>query len=378
MRNSVAAFLFAAFLLFIGGSASAYSIRDDATGGDCTQIGTWDSATKTCTLTIDLYNQSPDFRGAAISIDADGITLDGNGRIISGTKLWNTAGTGVYLSGITAVTVKNLNIQGFWAGVYINYASGNILSNNILADNWDGIFMIGSSNNQFSANTISGNNYYGIKLHSSSGNAFFNNSISSNWIGMLIWAWSNSNVFTRNNITYNARWGYITGSYENLIYNNICIGNGQRTYSDNSTNHFNLDMPIGGNYWSDFDSAEEGCNDANGDHVCDLPYSFDGDADYLPWTAPDGWVTAAELIENVVAEIQVLLISGEITGQGNATSLTSILESAIKSQQRGNEQAANNILGGFIKQVEAQSRAGRITVEAARQLIDAVRQIMNK
>ncbi len=42
-----------AMVLFSGlaTTAMAYSIRDDATGGDCTQIGIWDAGTKTCTLT---------------------------------------------------------------------------------------------------------------------------------------------------------------------------------------------------------------------------------------------------------------------------------------------------------------------------------------
>ena len=32
------------------------SITDDSTGGDCTTIGTWDSASKTCTLTSDVLD----------------------------------------------------------------------------------------------------------------------------------------------------------------------------------------------------------------------------------------------------------------------------------------------------------------------------------
>lgn len=56
MKKVVVSFLFMVLSLGLTGTAMAYSIRDDATGGDCTQIGTWDWATKTCTLTSDLYN----------------------------------------------------------------------------------------------------------------------------------------------------------------------------------------------------------------------------------------------------------------------------------------------------------------------------------
>jgi uncharacterized protein (UPF0333 family) len=34
--------------------AFAYTISNDSTGGDCSTIGTWNSATKTCTLTSNL------------------------------------------------------------------------------------------------------------------------------------------------------------------------------------------------------------------------------------------------------------------------------------------------------------------------------------
>ena len=51
------------------------SITDDSTGGDCTTIGTWDSASKTCTLTSDISD--------SIVINSDGIILDGNDHTIN-------------------------------------------------------------------------------------------------------------------------------------------------------------------------------------------------------------------------------------------------------------------------------------------------------
>jgi len=47
------------------------TISDDATGGDCSSIGTWDAGTKTCTLSGDLSE--------GIVIGSNSITLDGNG-----------------------------------------------------------------------------------------------------------------------------------------------------------------------------------------------------------------------------------------------------------------------------------------------------------
>ncbi len=35
--------------------AQGLFFRDDATGGDCTSVGIWNAATKTCTLTQDVF-----------------------------------------------------------------------------------------------------------------------------------------------------------------------------------------------------------------------------------------------------------------------------------------------------------------------------------
>ena len=62
--------------------SSEYTISDDATGGDCTTIGTWNSGTKTCTLTGNVTVN--DIHG--IEIHSDGITLDGGGYTLTGTN----------------------------------------------------------------------------------------------------------------------------------------------------------------------------------------------------------------------------------------------------------------------------------------------------
>ena len=51
-------------------SVFAYTITDDATGGDCSTFGMWDSTSKTCTLTRDLTE--------GITIQSSYVTLDGN------------------------------------------------------------------------------------------------------------------------------------------------------------------------------------------------------------------------------------------------------------------------------------------------------------
>lgn len=70
--------------IFIQPKPSTKFIKDNATGGDCSTIGIWDSSTKTCTLTKDLNE--------TIQIDSDGITVDGNGHTSTGSQ----TGSGIY------------------------------------------------------------------------------------------------------------------------------------------------------------------------------------------------------------------------------------------------------------------------------------------
>ncbi|MEK6651433.1 MAG: DUF1565 domain-containing protein, partial [Nitrospirota bacterium] len=162
MKKIIMSFLFVVLFLGMTGIAKAYSIKDDATGGDCTSIGIWDWATKTCTLTQDVYSTPKEdaLWTGTINIDSDYITLDGNGHTITGTcgplsccgspnvcgdpytGLWTY---GVSLSWKTGVTVKNLNIKDFTVGILL----------------WS------SNNNTLTGNTISNGNYmgaYGIYL----------------------------------------------------------------------------------------------------------------------------------------------------------------------------------------------------------------------
>jgi PKD repeat protein len=47
---------------------------------------------------------------------------------------------------------------------------------------------------------------------------------------------------------------------------------------------FNLDEPVGGNYWSDWTGPDD-----DGDGFVDSPYVFTGGQDNLPWVNQDGW-----------------------------------------------------------------------------------------
>lgn len=411
--------------VFIQPRKSTKFIKDDATGGDCTTIGTWNSATKTCTLTTDVFE--------TIQIDSDGVTLDGSGHSLTGTK----TGNGVYVPGRVGVTIKNLNISNFafglvlqpvdfsmrnmrnsvtsnrvsssGFGIILNEASNNNLINNIVSNNgigiylsaadnntlsnnevtnstsggqggilfgnspsqnylnnnvssnnagpgiringpsntldgnitkfnsqdgisvefapnstvinnnssnnaWRGIYLNSSGSSNVNNNIVNGNNIHGMFLAHSSGvigknnrvsinnqvgiyiygstGELSGNSVSNNYYGFYLQFSTQRSVF--NNTIENNTFGIFTdSSAQSQIYNNNFINNITQAQRGNFLppgDVFNLSAPLGGNYWSNYDTSAEGCNNINNDNFCDTPYTFIGGKDELPWTKQDGWL----------------------------------------------------------------------------------------
>src|SRR3989344_256321 len=148
-------------------------------------------------------------------------------------------------------------------------------------------------------NVNSSNNFYGINLISSSNNnALTGNTVSGNFnTGIRIDISSSNNTLTGNTVSHNDfnKGIFVISSSNNQIYRNNLISNSPQASvtTDSNGNVFNVASPIGGNYWSDFDTTAEGCNDANGDNFCDAPYTFTGGQDNLPWTTQDRWLDPA-------------------------------------------------------------------------------------
>lgn len=163
-----------------------YSIRDDATGGDCILIGNWDLLNKTCTLTTDLA-----FSGThGIEIADLGLTLNGNGHTLTGTQNCPPAGpcspalkgvlamyrTKVFGDNVTrpippTTTIENLVVKGFDVGIDI----GNGVCSSDLQDNPDDYI----TNMTVKGNTTS-SNVWGIKVNCAVGNTLSGNTASNN------------------------------------------------------------------------------------------------------------------------------------------------------------------------------------------------------
>ncbi len=331
----IAAFALLVFAQANNASAAArYVIKDNSTGGDCSRIGVWDSSTKTCTLTRNFYNVGPWIGGYVLRIASSGITLDGNGHFISAAKY--TLGACIWAYSVSGITIKNMELDRCYRGIRLDNVSGGSIhdntisrhpnkpghgiraynsSNLLITDNYihnggGGISVRGGADNVIANNIVDSNLYSGIGASSSArviveyntitrngsagigltGNYVYGNirynDISENKYGIYFHRAFRYEIYG-NNIANNnwELWQHITG-YNN-IYNNNFYANGQPGYFYKAYDIYNLSAPVGGNYWNDFDSPEEGCFDTNNDGFCDDIYYLDAThKDRLPLTSP--------------------------------------------------------------------------------------------
>ena len=111
---------------FVFADAFAYTISDDPTGGDCSTIGTWDSGSKTCSITSDITSQ--------VIVNANGITLDGTGK-----TFYPNVGTGgkfISIDTVSNIIIQNFNLVGDTnnQGINIKNADDIIIKQNTFSD----------------------------------------------------------------------------------------------------------------------------------------------------------------------------------------------------------------------------------------------------
>ena len=173
------------------------------------------------------------------------ITLRGIGKPILDATASGSAFT-LKTDGIILQGFRTIN-SGQWpgdgskeAGIKV-LSNNNTIENNNLSNNSNGIFIIGSDNNTITGNTAGNNLGFGIMLSNSFGNAIFKNN------------------FIRN--------------YKQNAY-------------DNGINRWNIGSF--GNYYGNFSSLAEGCQDLDNNDVCDFGYPVPGGSsvDHYPSLQP--------------------------------------------------------------------------------------------
>ena len=80
-----------------------------------------------------------------IVVERSNIVIDGDGYAMQGNNI--SSGAGLSLTGISNVTIENMNIEGFEYGIWLNYSSSNIIFGNNITNNGDGIVLSSSSSN---------------------------------------------------------------------------------------------------------------------------------------------------------------------------------------------------------------------------------------
>jgi len=217
------------------------------------------------------------------------------------------------------ITVQNLNLTNNLLGALLANTTNSIIAkNNVTANKWRGIEVIGSSNNSFSGNNIANNkegiclssssnhnnmsennvtsNKWGIKLRHSSNNTIHGNNLANNDYGILLSSSSNNsisenevrannidgiklsnssnNIISRNTVAYNLYGIYFpTSSSDNVIYHNDFINNTNQVSKSSSVNAW--DNGTEGNYWSDYEENYPDAKELNDSGIWDTPYVID-------------------------------------------------------------------------------------------------------
>jgi parallel beta-helix repeat protein len=160
--------------------------------------------------------------GSAITLTADGITLEGFTATNSGSS-WQDKDAGIkVISNNNIITGNNVN-NNDWGGISLDDSNNNsITGNNACNNDWGGISLDDScNNNNITSNNVCSNGF-GISLDDSCNNKITgNNASNNNQEGIFLYDSSNNNKITGNNASNN-NYGGIHLSYSS---NNTLTGN---------------------------------------------------------------------------------------------------------------------------------------------------------
>jgi parallel beta-helix repeat protein len=195
----------------------------------------------------DVYSLRGDFTNTSFVVERDGITLDGDGYSITGHG--TGYGEGVDITDRTNVTIKNLVINQFGAGILMDHASKNTLFGNKMTT-FSAFHMINADGNNITDNvSTKGYGIYGDGSNNCVVNNSFSGVLSGGGNGMGIYLTGINNTISRNTIIHglcmelycqNSTISYNTvlnGHYGILLVraaNNLVFGNTVRNITTDS------------------------------------------------------------------------------------------------------------------------------------------------
>jgi nitrous oxidase accessory protein NosD len=171
-----------------------------------------------------IYSVTSNINFQAITVQCNGITLDGNGFELSNYKGWNTA---ITLSNVNDVTIENFKISNFGTSIDVQKGSGIILTKNMF--NGRGI-RIDTIECQIENNTFIDYNpdfpYYGdIAIYGNCSNSRISENNFLNFKSSVFLQNSDDNIITENSML-DFQSVYLFKSNNNVISKNSIAGYG--------------------------------------------------------------------------------------------------------------------------------------------------------
>jgi len=166
---------------------------------------------------------------------------------------------------VKGFTIRNAGLLFPGTGISV-YSNSNVLSENIIGNNGEGISLWENSvNNTITRNIIERNIYCGISLDNSTNNMISENTIANHEHGIVITN-SENNTIIGNTFMANSHCGVrLDSSDNNFIYHNNFVNSS--VHSHNSTNTW--DNGAEGNHWAGIE-----VEDLNGDGISDTPFAI--------------------------------------------------------------------------------------------------------
>jgi len=306
-------------------SGTIYIRADGSIDPPTANITTIDNVTYTFTDNIYDY----------IFVQRNNTVLDGAGYTLEGTG----GGTGVNLTRISNVTIKNVEIKTFHWGIQIQWSSNiTVFGNNITTNNYEGIRLLSSKDNSLAGNNITANYFCGISLGYSSNNTISGNNIKNNqWNGTSI-AFSSNNSISGNKIENNSVGMWLWTASNNVIYHNDFVNNTIQVDSTMSyfPNVLDDGYPSGGNYWSDYNGTDFYSgpyqNETGSDAIGDLPYVIDANnTDRYPLMYPWG---ASPSVGGISIPVNKLSLLAPYIGLTALSAVAAITVVYVKKRKR--------------------------------------------
>jgi len=146
---------------------------------------------------------------------------------ISGFRVTGANGIGkdgIHLEGVTACDVANNIVSNNWCGIYLLDSRKNTLRDNTVKSNSNyGIFLVKSGNNTLHNNLVNSNNRYGIALDTSNNNNLSDNTVHSNGEHGIALGTSSHNRMRNNNI-FNNTYNFGSGNINDIDTSNTVDG----------------------------------------------------------------------------------------------------------------------------------------------------------